>query len=75
MFDRQYRVYSHLLLVADLAVGVPALFLAYFLRSHADELIPFGVAGLFDGLRLASLCQNLDRLAALGSSCPSDGFG
>ena len=48
VFDRQYRVYSHLLLVADVAVGVPALFLAYFLRSHAGELIPSGLGGLFN---------------------------
>ena len=40
MFDRQYRLYSKILLAADVVILLPALYVAYFFRSHLVTFLP-----------------------------------
>jgi len=53
MFDKQYRMYSKLLLIADLAAAFPALYVAYYSRLFLVEWIPGETGRLFNPALLA----------------------
>ena len=48
MFDNQYRMYSNLLLIADITSVVPALYAAYYSRAYLVSWIPAGWGSLFN---------------------------
>lgn len=48
MFYRQYKVYSNLLLTADVGAGLMALYLAYQVRYYFVRLVPLDVSPLFN---------------------------
>ena len=48
MFYRQYRLYSNLLLVADILAGILGLYAAYYLRYYLVRLAPLEVSRFFN---------------------------
>ena len=52
MFDRHCRLYSRILLVADVASFLPALFLSYYGRSMLVRLAPGEFSGRFNPILL-----------------------
>lgn len=52
MFDRHYRLYSRILLAADITSVLPAIFLAYHSRSILVGLAPGEFSGRFNPLLL-----------------------
>ena len=52
MFDKQYRMYSKLLLAADIAAAVPALYAAYCSRFYLVGWVPGGIGRFFNPVLL-----------------------
>ena len=48
MFHRQYRLFSNLLLVADILAGLWALYLAYYLRHYLVRSAPLEISRFFN---------------------------
>lgn len=48
MFYRQYRLYSNLLLAADILAGLLGLYFAYYLRYHLVRFAPLEISRFFN---------------------------